>query len=29
MTRLVDALDRAWNYYARTTGRLPATASNT
>lgn len=26
MTRLVDALDRAWNYYARTTGRLPATA---
>jgi hypothetical protein len=26
MTKLVDALDRAWAYYARTTGRLPATA---
>jgi serralysin len=26
MTRLVDALDRAWNYYAETTGRLPAVA---
>jgi serralysin len=26
MTRLVRALDRAWSYYARTTGRLPAVA---
>ncbi len=26
MTKLVRALDRAWDYYARTTGRLPATA---
>lgn len=26
MTRLVRALDRSWDYYARTTGRLPATA---
>jgi hypothetical protein len=24
MTKLVRALDRAWDYYARTTGRLPA-----
>jgi serralysin len=24
MTKLVGALDRAWDYYARTTGRLPA-----
>jgi hypothetical protein len=24
MTKLVDALDRAWSYYATTTGRLPA-----
>jgi serralysin len=26
MTRLVRALDRAWDYYALTTGRLPAVA---
>jgi hypothetical protein len=26
MARLVHALDRAWSYYARTTGRLPAVA---
>jgi hypothetical protein len=26
MARLVGALDRSWNYYAQTTGRLPATA---
>jgi hypothetical protein len=26
MTRLVTALDRAWAYYAETTGQLPATA---
>lgn len=26
MSRLVDALDRAWEYYSRTTGREPATA---
>jgi serralysin len=26
MTKLVRALDRAWGYYARTTGRLPAIA---
>lgn len=26
MTELVRALDRAWRYYATTTGRLPATA---
>ena len=26
MTKLVQALDRAWSYYATTTGRLPATA---
>jgi hypothetical protein len=26
MTKLVEALDRAWEYYATTTGRLPATA---
>jgi hypothetical protein len=28
MANLVRALDRAWNYYADTTGRLPATASS-
>ena len=26
MTKLVKALDRAWSYYAATTGQLPATA---
>jgi hypothetical protein len=26
MTKLVTALDRAWSYYATTTGQLPATA---
>jgi hypothetical protein len=26
MTRLVQALDRAWSYYRQTTGRMPATA---
>src|SRR3954447_12650536 len=25
MTKLVQALDRAWSYYASTTGRLPET----
>jgi serralysin len=28
MTRLVRALDRAWSYYANTTGQLPATANS-
>jgi serralysin len=28
MTKLVDALDRAWDYYAATTGRLPGTANS-
>jgi serralysin len=26
MTKMVSAFDRAWNYYAKTVGRLPATA---
>jgi hypothetical protein len=28
MTRLVKALDRAWDYYATTTGQLPATVNS-
>ena len=28
MSNMVDAFDRAWNYYAATTGRLPATANS-